>query len=131
MQVRHILLHRAGRHHFLSLNLIRFTPNNSDLTELKNVTTATLKEGLTLKRCGKLRILHIASSGLGATLSAADRPALDITGMMYMISGTTRFPAYVVINASTGDISGNYFSGTTTQDVGSNLVRGQVVWFAE
>ena len=38
MQVRHILMRRAGRHHFLSLNLIRFTPNNSDLTELKNPT---------------------------------------------------------------------------------------------
>lgn len=104
---------------------------NSDLTELGNVTTVTLKAGLTLNRCGKLRILHIASSGLGATLDAADRPALDITGMMYMISGNTRFPAYVVINASTGNITGNYFSGTTTQDVGSNLVRGQIVWFAE
>lgn len=38
MQVRHILLHRAGRHHLLSSNLIRFSRLNSDLTELVNPT---------------------------------------------------------------------------------------------
>ena len=27
-------MHRVGRHHLLSSNLIRFSPNNSDLTEL-------------------------------------------------------------------------------------------------
>lgn len=34
MQVRHILVRRVGRHHLLSLNLIRFSRLNSDLTEL-------------------------------------------------------------------------------------------------
>lgn len=33
-------MHRVGRHHLLSLNLIRITPNNSDLTELSDDVTA-------------------------------------------------------------------------------------------
>lgn len=41
MQVRHILVRRVGRHHLLSLNLIRFSRLNSDLTELTNNVIGT------------------------------------------------------------------------------------------
>ena len=80
-------------------------------------TSETLTEGITITRCGRLRILKINKSLSAAaivTLPTADRPIVQTNGAGRVLYNTKYYPALLTLTNG-GNLSASYFdSGTTT-----------------
>ena len=109
--------------------------NISTLNSKLTVTRETIKTGLVIERYGNMRRLNIEnvggnSAGTLTKLTATDRPnQLTHCITCYMMSGSTVFSAYLIIDPVSGNVNARYYSGTTDQSAGTLPITGYAVWF--
>lgn len=105
---------------------------NADLAELSSVEVVTLKNGVRLTRCGKLRILQCVNASSPEAGNIVDVPAADVPDTYVMASaaykGQQRGDYFLSLSPTSKKV-GLYYGGDNPQVVPGNYIVGQLVWF--
>lgn len=105
--------------------------NNADLAELSSVEVVTLKNGVRLTRCGKLRILQCVNASSPEAGNIVDVPAADVPDTYVMASAAYKGQQrgdYFLSLSPTNKKVGLYYGGDNPQVVTGNYIVGQLVW---
>lgn len=104
---------------------------NADLEELSSVEVVTLKNGVRLTRCGKLRILQCVNASSPEAGNIVDVPAADVPDTYVMASaaykGQQRGDYFLSLSPTSKKV-GLYYGGDNPQAVTGNYIVGQLVW---
>lgn len=104
---------------------------NADLAELSSVEAVTLKKGVILTRCGKLRILQCVNASSPEAGNIVDVPAADVPDTYVMASAAYKGQQrgdYFLSLSPTNKKVGLYYGGDNPQAVPGDYIVGQLVW---
>lgn len=101
------------------------------MSELFTAETVTLKSGVRLTSCGKLRILQIVNVSSPEAGNIVDVPAPDVPDTYVMASAVYKWQQrgdYFLSLSPTNKKVGLYYGGDNPQVVTGNYIVGQLVW---